>query len=143
MSSAPLPASAQFLRGLFLLLMLSTGVAKLLDMPGFYGIVASYQTLPLLLVAPAAWVLTLTEVMLAAWLLSGRALQNAALLLVLMHLMYLAWLLMALARGLDLPNCGCFGVYLARPLTVLSPVEDLCLLALASAFWAQARRVRR
>ncbi|MGH8760135.1 MAG: MauE/DoxX family redox-associated membrane protein, partial [Burkholderiales bacterium] len=119
-----MPVSARFLRGLFLLLMLASGTGKLLDVPGFILVVDSFRALPAPLLAPSAWALTLTELGLAAWLAVGRRLQWAALVLVLMHAMYLAWLLMALSRGLDLPNCGCFGVYLARPLSAWSPIED-------------------
>lgn len=140
MSAAPLPGSAQFLRGLFMLLLASTAAAKLLDMPGFYAIVASYRSLPDVLIAPSAWALVIAELTLAAWLLWGRYLRHAALLIVLMHLLYLGWLLSALLRGLDLPNCGCFGVYLARPLTWYSPLEDAGLLALALIFRRQARQ---
>ena len=129
-----------FLRGLFFLLMAAAGIGKLLDMPGFYPIVASYQLLPALLVAPAAWALTLSELALAAWLAWGRHLRWAAAALVAMHLFYLLGLLQALLRGLTLKNCGCFGVYLARPLSWYSPLEDLALLLLALAFWQLARR---
>ncbi|MGH8442023.1 MAG: MauE/DoxX family redox-associated membrane protein [Nevskiaceae bacterium] len=135
-----MPVSARFLRGLFLLLMLASGTGKLLDVPGFILVVDSFRALPAPLLAPSAWALTLTELGLAAWLAVGRRLQWAALVLVLMHAMYLAWLLMALSRGLDLPNCGCFGVYLARPLSAWSPIEDAGLLWLAAIFLHQARR---
>lgn len=134
------PRHLLFLRGLFFLLMAATGIAKLLDMPGFITVVDSYRSLPAILLAPAAWALMLTELALAAWLLWGRYLRHAALLIVLMHFMYLIWLLMALARGLELENCGCFGVYLARPLTWFTPLEDLSLLLLAGVFFYSARR---
>jgi uncharacterized membrane protein YphA (DoxX/SURF4 family) len=128
------------LRGLFFLLMATTGIAKLLDMPGFIGVVASYQSLPGHLLAPSAWALALAETTLAAWLLWGRHLHTAAMALVLMHLVYLAWLLWALARNLHLPNCGCFGAYWAQPLSWFSPLEDLALLALAAIFFHTTRR---
>lgn len=38
---------------------------------------------------------------------------------------------LALHRGLQIANCGCFGVYWARPLTAVTLVEDALLLALA------------
>jgi len=142
MSASPLPVSAQILRGVFLLLLLVTGGAKLLDMPGFYGVVAAYRALPEVLVPASAWALALTELGLAIWLAAGRLLRHAALLVVLLHLMYLGWLLAALARGLELANCGCFGVYLARPLSWTMPLEDTALLTLALVFWLHARRAR-
>ena len=131
----------RFLRGFFALLMAAAGIGKLLDMPGFYAVVASYHSLPGFLIPPAAWALALSELGLAAWLTSGRRLPMAAVGVVLIHLMYLAWLLMGLVRGLDVPNCGCFGVYLARPLTWYSPLEDAGLLLLALILWRQTARV--
>ena len=131
---------AVILRGFFVVLMSATGIAKLLDMQGFISVVASYRTLPFVLLAPSAWALALTEVALAVWLAWGRWLYAAALLLMALHLMYLAWLLLALARGMQLDNCGCFGVYLAQPLTWYSPLEDAVLLSLAFLLWRGARK---
>lgn len=129
-----------WLRWLFMLLLLATGIGKLLDMPGFIGVVATYRLLPELLVAPSAWALVVTELGLAAWLLWGKRLHSAALLLIGMHLMYLVWLLVTLLRGIQLDNCGCFGVFLARPLTWFTPLEDLLLIALAVWFWRATKR---
>ena len=142
MNNPRLPAWAQLLRVLFALLLAASATGKLLDMPGFYGIVASYQSLPQALVVPCAWALTLAELGLAIWLLLGRSLAQAALVLITMHAMYFGWTLAALLRGLALSNCGCFGVYWARPLTIYSPLEDLALLALAALLRRAARRVR-
>ena len=140
MNPRALPVWAQGLRGLFALLMLATAAGKLLDMPGFYAIVASYRSLPAMLVAPSAWALTLAELGLAIWLGSGRRLAQAALVLIAMHAMYFGWTLAALLRGLALSNCGCFGVYWGRPLTAWSPIEDLVLMTLAVLLWRAARR---
>ena len=38
-------------------------------------------------------------------------------------------LTLELLRGVKLANCGCFGVFLARPLRWTSPLEDLGLVA--------------
>lgn len=130
-----LSASTQLLRVFFGVLMLATGVGKALNMPGFIGVVDSYQSLPSMLIAPAAWALMLTELGLSLVLLSGRQLVVVAWLLIALHFMYLVWTAVALARGMDLPNCGCFGVYWPRPLRWYSPLEDLFLMLLAIAFW--------
>lgn len=132
--------SFQTLRGLFALLMLSTSVTKLLDMPGFYVIVDSYQVLPAVLIAPSAWALVITELLLFVWLLWGRQLRWVGLALIAMHTIYLVWISVALMRGLELDNCGCFGVYFARPLRWHTPLEDVVLIAMAVAFWWLARR---
>jgi hypothetical protein len=133
-------ALAVTLRLAFAALLLVTGVAKLVDLPGFVAVVGTYRALPEALLAPAAALLTAAELALGAWLLSGRRLAEAALATALLHLGYFAWLAVAHARGLDIPNCGCFGVFWARPLTAWTFVEDGTLLALALALLALARR---
>lgn len=127
------------IRAFFILLLAASAIGKLADMPGFVGVVASYQSLPEWLLVPSAWALTLTELALSLWLLSGWQLKIAATGVIGLHLMYLLWLLMALYRGLDLPNCGCFGVYFARPLRWFTPLEDTALLGLAVGLWAYAK----
>jgi hypothetical protein len=69
----------------------------------------------------------------------GVYLAEAALVMVLVHLGYLAWLAVAYVRGLTIRDCGCFGVFLARPLTVRTFVEDGLLLAAAMVFWLGLR----
>lgn len=112
-------------------------------MPGFYAIVRTYQALPEALIPLAAWSLTLAELGLALWLLSGRAARQAALATCAMHIFYFVWLSITLLRGLRLENCGCFGVYWARPLTWFSLVEDLLLFALAVLLWRTHGTVQR
>ena len=132
------------LRAFFCVLMLATGATKALDMPGFAEVVASYQSLPGWFIMPGAWLLMLSELVLGVWLLIGPRfglrVTPAALAIVAMHLMYLGWLIVAYARGLDLPNCGCFGVYWPRPLTWVTLVEDSVLLVGAGAFFMLTRR---
>lgn len=121
------------LRSFFVLLLGATAVSKLLDMPGFYAIVRSYEAVPEPLIPLASWSLTLAELALALWLITGKELRHAALATCAIHVLYFVWLSATLLRGLDLPNCGCFGVYWARPLRWYTPGEDLLLVGLA--FW--------
>ena len=67
---------------------------------------------------------------LGLWVLSGRHLPQAALATVLLNSIYAVWMAVSLARGLDLPNCGCYGVYFPQPLRWYSPLEDLVLITL-------------
>ena len=131
------------LRFAFAALLLVAGVAKLLDFPGFVAVVATYRTLPDFLLAPAALALTLAELALGVWLLWGSRLPEAAIATMLLHLGYLGWLVLALARGLDLPNCGCFGVFFPQRLTPWMLLEDGVLLALSLALYLGARGVTR
>jgi Methylamine utilisation protein MauE len=119
------------IRFFFVLLLAASAIAKFADMGGFADVVVTYDVLLPAFVPAAAWTLTLVEITLAVWLLVGFYKQAAAFSLVLLHLVYLGWLLAALIRDLNIPNCGCFGVYFARPLTVLTLIEDLGLLGLS------------
>ena len=56
------------------------------------------------------------------------------------NLAYAALLSVTLARGLDLKNCGCFGVFLARPLRWFSPLEDLVFAGLSWLLYRNASR---
>ena len=139
--NAATPWWGQVLRGFFAALMFATAVGKLLDMSGFYDVLRTYQALPDVLIAPSAWAITMLELMLACWLALGRWLKCAALLVVATHVIYLGWITMTWLRGLELDNCGCFGVFLARPLTGQTGSEDaILLLAALALLWATRRR---
>jgi Methylamine utilisation protein MauE len=141
------PAALGLLRAFFALLLVASGVAKLLDMPGFVAVVDSYRVLPAPLLAPSAWALALFELALGlAVALTPRgsnALRLASLWLLLLHGLYLLWLGAALWRGLNIPNCGCFGVYWPRPLALGTLLEDSLLILLALALCGLAWRARR
>jgi hypothetical protein len=127
------------IRWFFVALLAVSGIAKLADMPGFYDIVKTYDLLPAATVPVAAHALALFELGLAAWLASEDAARKsaryAAAAVIALHAVYLGWLLVALARGLHIANCGCFGVYWRRPLNWFTPLEDLILLILAILLW--------
>jgi uncharacterized membrane protein YphA (DoxX/SURF4 family) len=122
------------------LVLLSTGVGKLLDVPGFARVLATYDVLPDGLLPPLALAVPLAELAVAAWLFSGRRLPGAGAASAAMHLAYAAWSAAALWRGLRLDNCGCFGVFLARPLGWRTVAEDLVMTGLSVALVALARR---
>ena len=119
------------------LLILGTGVGKALDLVGFVRVMETYHLLPPALFYPVAIAVTASELALGIWLLSGRRLAPAALAAIGVNLGYAALMALTLARGLDLKNCGCFGIFLARPLRWFSPLEDL---ALAGLSWLLYRR---
>ena len=123
------------IRWFFVLLLAAASVGKLADIPGFYAVIKSYALLPEAVIPISAWALAIFVLVLAIWLAMGKRIEVAALIVIALHLVYLIWLAIALARGLDIPNCGCFGVFWARPLTWFTPVEDFILLALATVMW--------
>ena len=92
-----------YLGGLFLLACLH----KVAD-PGAFALdIATYDVLPLALVNLMALMLPWVELVAALLLLAGLRVRPAALLLCAMMVMFLAALLIALGRGLDM-SCGCF-----------------------------------
>lgn len=123
------------LRAFIALVLLATGVGKGLDLPGFVEVIGTYRLLPELLHWPTALGMTAFELFLGAWLLSGRHTSLAGLTSALLHGAFTLWATIALLRGLDIPNCGCFGVFLARPLTWATPVEDAVMIAASLALF--------
>jgi hypothetical protein len=57
-----------------------------------------------------------------------------------MHALYAAWSAVSVLRGLKLPNCGCFGVFLVRPLGWSTVFEDLVLVGASLGLWVLVRR---
>ena len=56
-----------------------TGIAKLLDVPGFVQVLSTYQALPPWALRSVALACGLVELYLAEWLASGKRLPHAAL----------------------------------------------------------------
>jgi hypothetical protein len=131
--------ATHFVQYFFVLLLAASATGKLADMGGFSAVVATYEVLPILSVPLAAWGLALFELLLAIWLIVAKQIRIAAKCLVALHLVYLIWLLVALLRGLNIPNCGCFGVYFPRPLTVFTLLEDLVLVGLSVWFLSRTK----
>jgi hypothetical protein len=125
-----------FLRFAIGLILFATAIGKLLDVPGFAAVLDTYEVFPQWALFPLAVAVPLAELLLAAWLFTGRNLFGAALVSAAMHASYAVWAAATLARGMDIPNCGCFGVFLARPLTRSTVVEDgvMVVASLALAF---------
>ena len=129
-------------RWLLAAILLATGAAKAADVVGFAAIVGAYGVLPEAFSLPAAAGLTAVELGLSAWLASGVRLRLAAGATLGLHLAYAGWTGAALWRGLRLSNCGCFGVFLARPLGPGTVIEDLVLAAVSLVALQGARRWR-
>jgi hypothetical protein len=137
MRVSPLAGSLRFAIGAILL---ATAVGKLLDVPGFARVLGDYRAFPPGALVPIAVAVPLAELALAVWLFSGRKLAAAAIVSALMHGLYAAWSAAAVLRGLKLPNCGCFGVFLVRPLGWSTVVEDLVMVGASLGLWVLVRR---
>ena len=119
--------------------LLLTAVGKLLDVAGFARVIGTYRVFPESLLLPLAILVPVSELLLALWLFSGRRLFPAAMIALAMHVAYAAWSASAVERGLKLTNCGCFGVFLPRPLGWSTVAEDLVMAFLCGALAALCR----
>ncbi len=114
---------------------------KVLD-PGAFALdVATYQVLPLSLVNLVAVTLPWVEMGAGLMLVAGLRARAGALLCAAMMVVFLAALVSALARGLDM-SCGCFASQTAEedPISSLTVLRDLAWLGLALAIVFLDRR---
>jgi hypothetical protein len=124
------------LRVLFIILMLATGIGKLLDIPGFAKVIEAYQIgLSSYFAIAIGFSLAMFEFQLGVHLIRKPESVLSGFLLTFMHLGYTALAIITLARGIPIENCGCFGVFLARPMTIQTIFEDLFLVLLSALFW--------
>lgn len=131
-------AARLFLQTLLGAVILGSAIGKAFDLPGFVAVLVTYRAFPSFSLWPVAIVVTVFEAVLGGLLLSGKRIREAALASIALNAGYAIWLTLSLARGLDLKNCGCFGIFLARPLTWQSPLEDLVMVALSAALFRLA-----
>ncbi len=94
----------------------------------------TYRLLPEGLLLPLALIISLSELYLAVRLLGPGKKWRFAVVTAAIHTGYLFLALVTLYRGIELANCGCFGVFLARPLTWMTPVEDGIIVAISVAY---------
>lgn len=116
-----------FLRYFIALILLLSGLGKLLDVPGFVEVLITYQAIPAWGLHLVAVTLILVELRISEWLVRDRSLVMGALASLALHSIFTLWTLVTLWRGISVPNCGCFGVFFARPLTGWTVVEDTVL----------------
>ncbi len=127
-----MPTVFRWLLQLFIsLVLLASALGKSLDLPGFVAVLKTYQVFSDPMLQPLALAVTACEFALGAWMLSGRQLVTAALVAGCLNAGYAIWMTISLLRGLDLSNCGCFGVFFPQPLRWYSPLEDLVLVAMS------------
>lgn len=119
-----------------------TGIAKLFDLPGFADIVISYQLLSGAQAIGFAYTLPFLEIALGIWLFSRLNLRLAAYSAIGMHLFYFTVASFTLWRGIDIPNCGCFGVFFPRALGINTLFEDAFMICVACLIVIQERSSR-
>ena len=134
-----MPASLYWFLRLFIgMILFVSALGKSLDLPGFVEVLKTYQAFPALLLWPLALAVTGLEFALGVWVLSGWRLATGALASAWLNAGYAVWLTITWLRGLELTNCGCFGVYFPQPLRWYSPLEDLALVGMCYALFRYA-----
>lgn len=113
------------------LILISTGLGKLLDMSGFVWVLDAYQIMPLWMSRIIAYTLPFIEFVTGLMLVYSSRPQFAAWIAVLLHVVMLSVVTITYQRGIEIENCGCFGVFLARPLTLQTLFEDLFMLTMS------------
>src|SRR5262245_14243887 len=117
--------SVAFFRMLFGLMLLATALGKLLDNRGFAELIAAHQLgIPSALLLPLGLVISLAELLVGLAICAGSSLRVMSAATLSIQAAYLGLALATNVRGLRLANCGCFGVFLARPLTWFTVFED-------------------
>jgi hypothetical protein len=107
----------------------STSLGKVLHLAGFRDVLRTYDLFPGWSLWPLAVAMPPIEAAIAVTMLSGLGLRLGVIASLLLHAGFAAVLALELLRGVPLENCGCFGVFLSRPLRWTSPLEDLALVA--------------
>lgn len=121
--------SLRVLRFGLALILFATCLGKALDVEGFIHVIQTYQFFPVPLAPLIGIGIVTAEGALAVWLFSGRHVALTAVLASVLHLGFVGLAVVTLIRGISVPNCGCFGVFLARPLTWGTVAEDLFMAA--------------
>ena len=109
-------------------LLLTTSIGKLLDNRGFAEVLLTYDLFPESILLPLALCMSLFELFLSLWIFSGIKLNYSSLAAAFLHFYLLGLAVISNLRDLNIPNCGCFGVFWARPMTWGTVGEDLILL---------------
>ncbi|MGH8556627.1 MAG: MauE/DoxX family redox-associated membrane protein [Methylococcales bacterium] len=120
-------------------ILMATGLGKVLDIPGFVTVIEAYQLFPHRAAVLLAYILPFIELGTGFCLASGRFLLSGASLAVGLHAVMIGAVVITLIRGIPVENCGCFGVFFARPLSYTTLIEDLVMLAMSGWVWINAR----
>ena len=96
-----------------------------MDVPGFIKVIDTYRIIPTFLQPAIAVSMVLVELKIAENLFRKINLTITALAATALHICFTLLATLTLLRGIEVPNCGCFGVFWARPLTLITVAEDI------------------
>lgn len=120
------------------LLFLATAIGKLLDNRGFAEVLTTYDLFPRGSLLTLGLLLSLTELWLGFQLLRNSTAAVGAAGALAINAGYTGLAVVTNLRGLQIPNCGCFGVFLARPMTWTTVTEDASLTLMTAGFLSMA-----
>ncbi|MDZ7270873.1 MAG: DoxX family membrane protein [candidate division KSB1 bacterium] len=110
-------------------------VGKIADPAGFLRDVDNYRLLPFFAAGLTAIILPWLELLCGLGLILRRWVQGSAMLIAAMLVLFIAGLVSALVRGLDI-SCGCFAIGSeASRVSVMRVLEDSVMLAAALWVW--------
>lgn len=142
----PLTASEKLepvLRYFIASVLLVTGIGKLLDVPGFIKVIDTYKIIPVFFQPAIAVAMVLVELKIAENLFRKINLEITALAATALHICFTILATTTLLRGIEVPNCGCFGVFWARPLTLLTVAEDILMVGVCVLLFRLLQRNER
>lgn len=96
--------------------------------------IEEYRIFPQTLVFPIAATMPWLELYLGVFLCAGLFRRHVIAFCAWLFLAFEALLLSALARGLPITNCGCFGVQSSNPISTAIILDFICLAMLAFSF---------
>lgn len=112
------------------------GISKILEpVENFQGQLAQYEWLPMVLIKPLAHVLPWLEWIIGLSLVIGWQMRKAAVGASLLYSSFLAVLLISVALGISLENCGCFGSFGFHPKPWQMILIDSSSLLMALYIW--------
>ncbi len=106
------------------LLLAAQGLGKLANLSGYVAALGAFEALPGVLLWPVAVVWLVLEVGSGAALVQGRFARHGALGALAISVGYALLTVSASVRGLVVPNCTCFGVFLPQALGASVLVQD-------------------
>ncbi|MBC8283410.1 MAG: hypothetical protein H8E32_06310 [Nitrospinae bacterium] len=120
--------------------LLLTGVGKLLDVQGFIKVIDTYRVVPTFLQPVIAVFMVVVELKIAENLYRKISLKFTALAATVLHFGFTLLAIFTLLRGIEVPNCGCFGVFWARPLTYITVIEDIFMVGVCFLLFKLAKK---
>ena len=91
--------------------LLLTGIGKLLDVPGFIKVIDTYKIIPAFLQPVVAISMVLVELKISENLFRNINIKITALAAMALHICFTLLASLKLLRGIEVKNCGCFGVF--------------------------------